>query len=100
VDRIQHAFETVLGRTIQQMLLPAWLRALPTPGNRRYTRGLRVLLDEVDGLIAVYLTDQGCGESARADLLYMLIAARDDHSENADGHGRMNDAELQYSPPK
>ena len=62
----------IVGRARTFGIVPQWL---PTPGNLRYRRALRTLEEAVNTTIASRRRDPG--NAARADLLAMLMSARD-----------------------
>ncbi|MFJ8045552.1 pentalenene oxygenase [Kitasatospora sp. NPDC096147] len=84
---VERAFDTVLNGLFRQMFLPAPLRRLPTPANRRYRSALRHLHGVTQGLIAGHRGQEGL-ESGELDLLGALLASRDE-----DG-GRLTEAEV------
>jgi pentalenene oxygenase len=72
---------TIVAGTYVRMLAPGWVNRLPTPGNRRYDRA-RIRLRASIGRIAA---DRRTRESAAADLLCALLAARDEVPEATPG---------------
>lgn len=52
--------------------------AVPTPGNRRYMRGIRMIDSVINRIIA---ERRASGETDQGDLMSMLMAARDEHGQ-------------------
>lgn len=77
VQRIVDAISTFAHGVFLRMMVPAGiLKLVPTPGNLRYSRAVKLLHTSVDEIIVAYRTagvDHG-------DLLSMLLAAGDDGS--------------------
>lgn len=82
--RVERAFDVVLNGLFRQMFLPAAIRRLPLPSQRRYRTNLDFLHQTTQRLI----DDYRGSDTERGDLLAALIASRDD-----DG-GRLGDKEI------
>lgn len=63
--------EEISARLLRPFVIPAWI---PTPGNRRYRRGVR----ELDRLVYRLLRERRKSGLDRGDLLSLLLAARDE----------------------
>ncbi|MGW4381826.1 cytochrome P450 [Kitasatospora sp. NPDC004531] len=91
---MERSFDTVLNGLFRQMFLPAPIRRLPLPANRRYRHELARLHDATRRLIAAHRTTaateapNGGDPAPEPDLLTALLAARDE-----DG-ARLTDAEV------
>lgn len=91
VDTLMEAFETALHYLNQSMFMPIpYLEYLPTPTNIRFRRALRTL-DEIIGDLVERRRNllQNDPDSAPADLLTMLLQARD-----ADTGEQMSDKQI------
>jgi cytochrome P450 len=78
VEEVGTAFDLLIreiaARFRRPVKIPDWV---PTPGNRRYSRGVASL----DRLIRRILADRRAHPGDRGDLLSMLLAARDDDGQ-------------------
>ena len=75
LDEISRAFDMVIREIAKRFRRPVKIADwIPTPGNLRYRRGVRLL----DGLVARVLAERRASPGDRGDLLSMLLAARDD----------------------
>lgn len=75
LDEISRSFDLVIREIAKRFRRPVKIADwIPTPGNLRYTRGVRML----DGLVARVLAERRANPGDRGDLLSMLLAARDD----------------------
>ncbi|WP_260334651.1 cytochrome P450 [Streptomyces beigongshangae] len=72
-QQFQQGLEIMFGGIVRRTILPDWWSALPTPGNRRFTRSIGTIHRIVDDTIAHHRNHQD-GNS----LVSMLLAARDD----------------------
>src|SRR5690606_2626824 len=75
--RLVTDFDTLLRGFTRHSLTPQRLRSAPLPGNRRYQEATRRVRGTMDDLIAQYREE---GTSGDADLLTLLISARDPES--------------------
>jgi len=79
LDEVGRAFDVVVREIAARFRRPFKVPdAFPTPGNRRYRRGVARL----DRLVSRILAERRGDPTDRGDLLSMLLAARDE-----DGHG-------------
>ncbi|MBO8187709.1 cytochrome P450 [Streptomyces spirodelae] len=76
--RLATDFDTLLAGFTRHSLLPGPLRKVPTPGNVRYERATRRVRREMSYLTAEY---RAHGTTGEANLLSLLIAARDPASD-------------------
>ncbi|MEU5578859.1 pentalenene oxygenase [Streptomyces huasconensis] len=83
-DSVERAFDAVLKGLFRQMFLPAAVRKMPGPGNRRYRANLDYLHRTTQTLIDDYRRDGADHD----DLLSALLDSRDE-----DG-GRLGDREI------
>ncbi|MBW5421891.1 cytochrome P450 [Streptomyces sp. BG9H] len=83
-DSVERAFDAVLKGLFRQMFLPAVVRKMPGPGNRRYRANLDYLHRTTQTLIDDYRRDGADHD----DLLSALLDSRDE-----DG-GRLGDREI------
>ena len=75
LDEISRSFDLVIREIAKRFRRPFKIADwIPTPGNRRYLRGVRML----DGLVARVIAERRAQPGDRGDLLSMLLAARDD----------------------
>jgi len=75
LDQISRSFDLVIREIAKRFRRPIKIADwIPTPGNVRYRRGVRML----DGLVARVLAERRAKPGDRGDLLSMLLAARDD----------------------
>jgi cytochrome P450 len=75
LDEISRSFDLVIREIAKRFRRPFKIADwIPTPGNRRYLRGVRML----DGLVARVIAERRANPGDRGDLLSMLLAARDD----------------------
>ncbi|MBS2966075.1 cytochrome P450 [Actinocrinis puniceicyclus] len=82
--KVERSFDVVLNGLFRQMFLPASIRRLPLPSQRRYRSNLDFLHQTTQRLIEDYRGS----DVEHDDLLAALIASRDD-----DG-GRLGDTEI------
>ncbi|MCZ7415691.1 MULTISPECIES: pentalenene oxygenase [unclassified Streptomyces] len=82
--KVERSFDVVLNGLFRQMFLPASIRRLPLPSQRRYQSNLDFLHRTTQQLIDDYRSS----DTERDDLLAALIASRDE-----DG-GRLGDKEI------
>ncbi|MFE7898190.1 pentalenene oxygenase [Streptomyces sp. NPDC057424] len=82
--KVERSFDVVLNGLFRQMFLPASIRRLPLPSQRRYKSNLAFLHETTQQLIDDYRSS----DTERDDLLAALIASRDD-----DG-GKLGDKEI------
>ncbi|MEV3910334.1 pentalenene oxygenase [Streptomyces canus] len=82
--KVERSFDVVLNGLFRQMFLPASIRRLPLPSQRRYKSNLDFLHETTQQLINDYRNDG----AEHDDLLAALLASRDD-----DG-GRLDDREI------
>ena len=82
--KVERSFDVVLNGLFRQMFLPASIRRMPLPSQRRYKANLDFLHETTQQLIDDYRSS----DVERGDLLAALIASRDD-----DG-GRLGDTEI------
>ena len=82
--QVERSFDVVLNGLFRQMFLPAFIRKMPLPSQRRYKSNLNFLHETTQRLIDDY-RDSGV---ERDDLLAALISSRDD-----DG-GKLADKEI------
>ena len=86
IDSIRTHFQSVQDGLMFRTLNPLpVLEKLPTPGNRRYTRGINAIWSAIDKVIDAYQADG----ADHGDLLSILVAARD-----ADTGEPMDSAEI------
>ncbi|MEV4559521.1 cytochrome P450 [Kitasatospora sp. NPDC049285] len=69
--------DTLLKGVLWHTIAPDLLGSLPTPGNRRFDRAGTELRELVTDFVQAYLADP----TDRGDLLSMLVAARDDGTD-------------------
>jgi cytochrome P450 len=75
LDAIARSFDAVIGEIARRFRRPFRIPdAIPTPGNRRYNRGVAIL----DRLVSRILAERRARPADRGDLLSMLLAARDE----------------------
>ena len=75
LDEISRSFDLVIREIAKRFRRPIKIADwIPTPGNLRYMRGVRML----DRLVARVIADRRANPGDRGDLLSMLLAARDD----------------------
>ncbi|MFF2653746.1 pentalenene oxygenase [Streptomyces sp. NPDC058045] len=82
--KVERSFDIVLNGLFRQMFLPAAIRRLPLPSQRRYRKNLDFLHHTTQQLIDAYRSS----DTERDDLLAALITSRDE-----DG-GRLGDKEI------
>ena len=86
LSAVEHAMETILAHTFQSwgniIDLPLFI---PTPGNLRFRRAMRIL----DQIVYRMIAEHRSGKIAGSDLLSMLLDVRDEQT-----HERLSDAEL------
>jgi cytochrome P450 len=75
LDHVIADLRTVLNGIYRRMLMPARLRNLPTPGNRRYVAARTRLHQEFSTIIA----GRRAGDSDHNDLLSAMVEAREHH---------------------
>jgi cytochrome P450 len=87
---------TFVNGVSRRTVMPAWLRSLPTPGNRRYQQAIVRLRNTIASIIAGRQSRPFDGE----DLLSALLAARDTDAlsvpgiSGAPGAGRLSRGEV------
>jgi cytochrome P450 len=75
LDEISRSFDLVIREIAKRFRRPIKIADwIPTPGNLRYMRGVRML----DRLVARVIADRRANPGDRGDLLSMLLSARDD----------------------
>jgi len=75
LNEISRSFDLVIREIAKRFRRPIKIADwIPTPGNLRYMRGVRML----DGLVARIVAERRANPGDRGDLLSMLMAARDD----------------------
>jgi cytochrome P450 len=75
LDEISRSFDLVIREIAKRFRRPIKIADwIPTPGNVRYMRGVRML----DGLVDRVIAERRANPGDRGDLLSMLLAARDD----------------------
>lgn len=84
VDQTLDDFAAVVDGIFMRTLMPARLDALPTPGNRRYTKACDRLRRTVGRITDEYRADA----ADHGDLLSVLVAARDPDPAAPEGPGR------------
>jgi len=93
VDALGEAMNIVVARFIRAVA--PWgplMNRLPLPGNFRFKRARRMLVDTVQRFIAERRAESARGRSDRADLLSLLLQSRDD--EEGAGNEGMSDEQL------
>lgn len=76
----------------KRAVMPAWMRRLPTPGNRRYQQAI----GRIRATVAAIIADRQAQPAGGEDLLSALLAARDTEASGAaaaPGPGRLSHAE-------
>jgi cytochrome P450 len=75
LDEISRSFDLVIREIAKRFRRPIKIADwIPTPGNLRYMRGVRML----DRLVTRVIADRRANPGDRGDLLSMLLSARDD----------------------
>ena len=83
---------TFVSGVTRRAVMPAWMRSLPTPANRRYQRAI----SRLKATVAAIITERQSRPSGGEDLLSALLAARDTEAPGdsaASGAGRLSHAE-------
>ncbi|MGO4422460.1 cytochrome P450, partial [Streptomyces sp. MCAF7] len=75
--KVERSFDVVLNGLFRQMFLPASIRRLPLPSQRRYKSNLNFLHETTQQLIDDYRSS----DTERDDLLAALITSRDDDGD-------------------